>query len=92
MYNMDFWPYQFTHKHLHVIYSEKALNELLPLAHKVYFKVHLYASYTLSHTHVIEAETINKVQILFSAPSKRCIHPYNTVYSCHHISTSFRTH
>ena len=92
MHNMDFWPYQFTHKHLHVIYSEKALNELLPLAHKVYFKVHLYASYTLSHTRVIEAETINKVQILFSAPSKRCIHPYNSVYSCHRYSTSFRTH
>ena len=56
--------YQFTH--IYVIYSEKALNELLPLAHKIYFKVHLYASYS----HVIEAETINKVQILFSAPSK----------------------
>ena len=61
----NLWLYQFTHKHLHVIYSEKALNELLPLAHKIYFKVHLYASYS----HVIEAETINKVQILFSAPS-----------------------
>ena len=50
---------------MYVIYSEKALNELLPFAHKIYFKVHLYASYS----HVIEAETINKVQILFSAPS-----------------------
>ena len=49
----------------YLIYSERALNELLPLAHKIYFKVHLYASYS----HVIEAETINKVQILFSAPS-----------------------